>query len=243
MSRTYHPSNAIRGLHRSAFPYVMVSYTEGDDVPFVGLDLDRAGYIVGQHLVAGGRRRFGFVGDKFGSRMFEIRGGGFVRAVEESGFIVDPAFTFEYPNDGEWNDYRSGYEVGQHVATLASKPDAMFFHNDLGALGFEDAMLEAGIRVPDDIAIVGIDDIELASRARVPLTTVRQPSDLIGAFAVDTLLARLRGEQPPVRQLLTPELIVRRSSGAGDDDAPPIARSRPRALRSLKEHAAAPRGL
>ena len=68
--------------------------------------------------------------------------------------------------------------------------------------------------MPEDIAIVGLDDIELAGRARVPLTTVRQPKDEIGARALDTVLAKLRGETLPTRQLLSPELVVRASCGA-----------------------------
>src|SRR6266508_835912 len=219
MSRTYRISEPIQALHDAGFPYVMVSYTEGEDVPFIGMDLDNAGYLATQHLLAMGRRRIGYIGDKFGSIMCELRGKGYRRALEQSGIPADPAFEFEYPFEGEWNDYRSGYAVGERVAGLADKPDAMFVHNDLGALGFQDALLDRGIRVPDDIAVVGLDDIELAGRARVPLTTVRQPVDRIGALAVDYLLARLRGEQPPIRQILPPQLIVRRSSGAPPEES------------------------
>jgi DNA-binding LacI/PurR family transcriptional regulator len=233
MSRTYRLSDSIRALDDVGLPFVMVSYIEGDDVPFIGLDLDRAGYLAGQHLVAVGHRKFGYVGDKFGSIMFQLRGGGFRRAVEEHGFTVDPAFTFEYPYEGEWNDYRSGYAVGQHVATLPVKPDAMFAHNDIGALGFQDGLLASGLRVPHDIAVVGLDDIELAARARVPLTTIKQPTEKIGAMAVDYILARLRGEILQARHLLVPEIIVRRSCGAAGDE--PERRPRSRALHSLKD--------
>jgi len=73
-------------------------------------------------------------------------------------------------------------------------------------------LLDAGIRVPEDVAIVGLDDIELAARARVPLTTVQQPVNDIGARAVDYVLARMRGERPVRRQLLPPSLVVRASS-------------------------------
>jgi LacI family transcriptional regulator len=230
MSRTYRLSDSIRALD---IPFVMVSYTEGDDVPFIGLDLIRAGYLAGQHLVALGYQKFGYIGDKFGSIMFELRGGGYRQAVEEHGLVVDPAFTFEYPFEGEWNDYRSGFAVGQHVATLAAKPEAMFVHNDIGAIGFEDGLLASGIKIPHDIAIVGLDDIELAARARVPLTTIKQPTEKIGAMAVDTILARLRGDHPPIRQLLVPEIVVRRSCGAAGDE--PERGPRSRALHSLKD--------
>jgi LacI family transcriptional regulator len=90
----------------------------------------------------------------------------------------------------------------------------MFVFNDLGALGLQDGLIDRGVRVPEDVAIVGLDDIELAARARVPLTTVRQPVDAIGARALDMVLAKLRGELPRTRQLLQPELVVRASCGA-----------------------------
>jgi DNA-binding LacI/PurR family transcriptional regulator len=228
MSRTYRISEPIQALQDAGIPYVMVSYTEGADVPFVGLDLDSAGYLAAQHLLAMGRRKIGYVGDKFGSIMCELRGRGYRRALEQAGLPVEEKFQFEYPFEGEWNDYRSGYAVAERVAALEEKPDAMFVFNDLGALGFQEGLHDRGIRVPEEIAVVGLDDIELAGRARIPLTTVRQPVDRIGSMAVDHILARLRGENPPVRQLLPPELIVRRSSGAVKADEEDGSRFNPK---------------
>lgn len=231
MARTYRISGPMQELHDAGFPYVMVSYTHGDDVPFVGLDLDRAGFIATEHLIALGRRRIGYIGDRFGSILFEVRGGGYRAAMARHGLPVEAEFLFEYPFTGEGNDYRSGYAIGERVAKMARKPEAMFVFNDLGALGFQDALLDSGVRVPDDIAIVGLDDIELASRARVPLTTVRQPTDRIGAGAVDTLVARLRGEHPKTRQLFAPELVVRESCGATLDGGARVAVARESPLR------------
>lgn len=228
MSRTYRISEPIQALQDAGVPYVMVSYTEGADVPFVGMDLDSAGYLAAQHLLAMGRRRIGYIGDKFGSIMCELRGRGYQRALEQAGIPVEESFQFEYPFEGEWNDYRSGYAIAERVASLEQKPDAMFVFNDLGALGFQEGLHDRGIRVPEDIAVVGLDDIELAGRARIPLTTVRQPVDRIGSMAVDHILARLRGEHPPVRQLLPPELIVRRSSGAVKSDEEDGSRFNPK---------------
>jgi DNA-binding LacI/PurR family transcriptional regulator len=228
MSRTYRISEPIQALQDAGIPYVMVSYTEGADVPFVGMDLDSAGYLAAQHLLAMGRRKIGYVGDKFGSIMCELRGRGYRRALEQAGLPVEEKFQFEYPFEGEWNDYRSGYAVAERVAALEEKPDAMFVFNDLGALGFQEGLHDRGIRVPEEIAVVGLDDIELAGRARIPLTTVRQPVDRIGSMAVDHILARLRGENPPVRQLLPPELIVRRSSGAVKADEEDGSRFNPK---------------
>lgn len=220
MSRTYRLSEPIRTLHDRGFPYVMVSYTAGSDVHYVGTDQEPSGFLATQHLIETGRRRIGFIGDKFGSMTCELRGSGYRRALTQNGLAVDPAFQFEYPYEGEWNDFRSGYAIGERVAALPVKPDGVFVYNDLGALGFQDALLDRGIRVPDDIAVVGIDDIELAGMARVPLTTVRQPVDRIGAEAVDTVLALLRGDKTETRKILQPELVVRRSSGGAAESVP-----------------------
>ena len=219
MSRTYRLSEPIRALHDRGFPYVMVSYTAGSDVHYVGTDQEPSGFVATQHLIETGRRRIGYIGDKFGSMTCELRGSGYRRALTENGLSVDPKFLFEYPFEGEWNDFRSGYAIGERVAELDVKPDGVFVYNDLGALGFQDALLDRGIRVPEDIAIIGIDDIELAGRARVPLSTVRQPVDRIGTLAVDTVLARLRGEQTEPRKILQPDLVVRRSSGGSLEPA------------------------
>jgi DNA-binding LacI/PurR family transcriptional regulator len=220
MGRTYRLSDQIQALHDQRFPYVMVSYTAGEEVPFVGMNLETGGYIAAKHLIANGRRRIGYIGDKFGSIMCELRGSGYRKALAEHGLEENPDFLFDYPYEGEWNDYRSGYAVGERVAHLAIKPDAMFVFNDLGALGFQDALLDNGINVPDDIAIVGLDDIELAARARIPLTTVRQPVDRIGAIAAESVIRQIRTGVPARRTLLEPELVVRRSSGAGNSNNP-----------------------
>ncbi|GLC23723.1 GntR family transcriptional regulator [Roseisolibacter agri] len=240
MSRTYRLSEPMQALQDAGIPFVMVSFIEGEDVPFVGGDLHDAGYLAGRHLIEVGRRRLGYVGDRFGSTMFELRSSGYRKAAREAGLSIDDRFVFEYPYEGEWNDYRSGRTIGEHVAAMAERPDAIYVHNDLGALGLMDGLLAHGIRVPEDIAVVGLDDIELAARASIPLTTVRQPTDRIGALAVETVLARLRGEHPPTRQLLAPELIVRRSCGAPAAARTVDARPAPhyRRPRSLAERAA-----
>jgi LacI family transcriptional regulator len=220
MSRTFRIGEAIQALHDADFPYVMVSYTAGDEVPYVGVDLDTCGHLAARHLLSLGRRRFGYLIDRVGSLNGEQRMEGYRRALADAGLSVAPTFVFSHPFESEWNDYKSGYTVAGRIAAMRSRPDAMFAFNDLGALGLLDGLLDAGVRVPEDIAIVGIDDIELAARARVPLTTIRQPVSDIGARAVDMVLARLRGERPPARQLFEPTLIVRGSTRAPASRSP-----------------------
>jgi DNA-binding LacI/PurR family transcriptional regulator len=214
MRRHYGTNEPVGELLRGGVPFVMVSFTDAEGVPFIGTDLERTGYLATQHLLAAGRRRIGYVSDRRGSSPGELRKRGYRRALAEYGQPVRPEFEFEYPLPGEGQDYWSGYSIGERVAALRERPDAMFVFNDLGAIGFEDALLDCGVRVPEEIAVVGVDDIEEGARARVPLTTVRQPTARIGALAVESLIARLHGGSVPVRQLFDPELVVRESCGS-----------------------------
>ncbi len=243
MSRTtYRLSESLRQLQARRFPFVMVSYTAGDDVPFVGSDFDRAGVLVGEHLASLGRRRWGYVTDRFGSLSGDARSAGFRRVAAARGTPVDDAFVFEYPYEGEWNDHQSGRDLGEYIARLADRPDALYVFNDIGALGLIDGLVAGGVRVPEDIAIVGFDGIALGARSPIPLTTVRQPVERIGALAVDNVIAQARGEQPTLRQLFEPELIVRASCGTApasrtrEGRSIPAAQDQLRPPRSLAEH-------
>jgi DNA-binding LacI/PurR family transcriptional regulator len=152
---------------------------------------------------------------------------------------VHDAHVFEYPFEGEWNDFRSGREIGLHIAAQADRPDALFVFNDLGALGLIDGLTERGVRVPEDLAVVGYDGIAMGAQSPVPLTTVRQPVERIGQQAVNAVLAQLAGEKWAFPDVLPPELVVRVSSGA-----PPRLRTSEvmlqneptRPVRSLAEH-------
>ncbi len=110
---------------------------------------------------------------------------------------------------------RAARDAGARLLGLADRPTAVFCANDLLALGVLQAMYAAGVKVPDDLAIVGYDDIEFAAAAAVPLTSVRQPAVTMGAMAAELLLEETEadGERHEHRRVvLQPELVVRRSS-------------------------------
>jgi LacI family transcriptional regulator len=114
-------------------------------------------------------------------------------------------------------DVAAGRDAGARLLGLAERPTAVFCANDLLALGVLQAMYAAGVGVPDDLAIVGYDDIEFAAAAAVPLTSVRQPAMTMGALAAELLLEETEAETAPTphehrRVVLQPELVVRRSS-------------------------------
>lgn len=212
MTHEYRANTTIRRLHNEGFPYVMVSYIHDPDIYFVGTDHEYGGYIATQHLIEEGYRRIGCIHGEKGNLVGYLRYKGYMRALGEAGREVNENYVFRLPHGGEWYDFTSGYEIGKQVAQLSDRPDAVFVYNDLAALGFQRAILEHDLRIPEDIAIVGFDDIDRAAYARVPLTTVKQPTNEIGALAVEIILKRNNNLYAPVKTVLNPKLVVRSSS-------------------------------
>jgi len=215
MSHVYRATPVMRAMQRDRFPFVMVSYVEDQDIPFVGTDHEAGGTLAATHLLRRGYRRIGFINGERGNLVGDLRGAGYARALREHGLRVEKRHQFRLRLKGEWNDLRSGQEIGEAFARLppAQRPDAMFVYNDLAALGFQQAVLERGLRVPGDVAIVGFDDIEAGRYAPVPLTTVQQPTTLIGERAVRMLIDAMAGKTVARRVTLRPSLVARESSG------------------------------
>ena len=107
-----------------------------------------------------------------------------------------------------------GRQIGESIADLPprDRPDGILAGNDHIALGLLQGLVGRGLRVPDDISLVGYDDIEFAGAAVVPLTSVRQPAREMGARAVELLLAHFGGAEEPVEARFVPELVVRSST-------------------------------
>jgi DNA-binding LacI/PurR family transcriptional regulator len=218
MSHKYHATPAIRKMLHQGFPFVMVSYIADKDVPFVGSDHGRGAYLATEYLVKQGYQRIGYINGEQGNMVGELRRHGYEEALKAHGRRADKRLQFHLRMRGEQHDYESGYEIGKKFPKLSVKPDAVFVYNDLSALGFEEAILEQGLRIPEDVAIVGFDDIDRGEYAQVPLTTMRQPTALIGTHAVELLVKLMNGKSGPLRKILKPELVIRQSSGRKETD-------------------------
>lgn len=213
MSHKYHATPTIRKLLHEGFPFVMVSYIVDEDFPFVGSDHELGGYMATEYLIKQGYGKIGYINGEKGNMVGELRRQGYEEALRAHGRRIDKRLMFHLRMRGEWYDYQSGYEIGKRFRRLTVKPDALFVYNDLSALGFEDAILDQGLRIPEDVALVGFDDIDRGEYAAVPLTTIRQPSDLIGKQAVELLLKLMHGNNGSPRRILKPELVIRESCG------------------------------
>ncbi|MDT9593406.1 LacI family DNA-binding transcriptional regulator [Nocardioides zeae] len=176
----------------------------------VSVDDTLGGRLATQHLLDVGRRRIAFVGGPERLSQIKHRLGAARQCVEEhgSGEIVHL--------DAASLDVEAGRAGGLQLLEMpaARRPDAVFAANDLVALGVLQTLTLAGVRVPDDIALVGYDDIEFAAAAAIPLTSVRQPATEMGVAATGRLLDVISDPGAAVEHIvLSPQLVVRRSTG------------------------------
>jgi len=198
----------VDALERDGLPVVMVD-TGHPRVPNVVIDDARGGELAAEHLVERGHRRIGFVGDvpanAFGFTSSEQRRRGFRRALRRAG--IEPR-----PQDERLG--RHGREEARALAadmlSAGDRPTAVFAASDTQAVGVLEAAQELGLRVPEDVAVIGFDDIEMA--APLGLTTVRQPLRESGARGVEMLLAGIAGGRPPGGDLAPLTVVARRTT-------------------------------
>lgn len=217
MSREYRATPMIRKLHEQNFPYAVVSYMVDKDISYVGSDHEEGAFIATKHLIKLGYKKIGYLNGISGdesSLLGDLRKKGYLSALRKYGIEYNPNYEYKFQLRREWNDYQSGYDIGIRFASSDNRPQAVFAFDDLTALGFQKAVLMNGLRVPDDVAIVGFDDIRSGVTAPVPLTTVHQPNKEIGKIAVDVVLGKINGQKIQGQKVLKPSLIVRDSCGA-----------------------------
>ncbi len=165
------------------------------------------GYLATRHLLELGHREIACLMGEANKPSSQQRLLGFRRALEEAGQTVNEDWLL----DGHY-DCESGYLLMQQLLAQTSRPTAVFMGNDLMALGAMRAIGEAGLRIPDDISLIGYDNLEISAYFSPPLTTIHQPKRRLGKLAVTTLMNAIN-DQPTADKvrMIDPELIVRSS--------------------------------
>ncbi|MDD3925650.1 MAG: LacI family DNA-binding transcriptional regulator [bacterium] len=202
-------------------PYLEELINSGTSVVFAGrkcngfavdeitVDNEKGAYKATSYLLRIGRKRITFMAGKEGLYATEGRLRGYRQALSEIGIEPDK----DLLSFGAWNRI-GGQTQMREIIESKKLPDAVFCGNDLLAIGAMEVIEEAGLKVPDDIAVVGFDDIEIASLVRPRLTTVVQPHAKIGSLACGLLLDRIEeretGESKEI--MIEPELIIRESA-------------------------------
>lgn len=208
-------SPRLEALVDRGVPMVFVDRVAPDrDYWSVSVDDFRGGQIGCQHLLDLGHRKIAFIGhpDKSPKVLQRLEG------ARDAASKVPSAVSLEVIPVKSWT-LESGQKAGLAIARRqrSARPTAVLCANDLIALGLMQQVLRAGLRVPEDLSIVGYDDLEWAAAATIPLTTVRQPRRLLGRMAVQMLLQLLENgptDAPMAnRVVLMPDLVVRESTG------------------------------
>ena len=177
----------------------------------IGCDNLQGGHAVATHLLEQGCRRIAFLGDASSHYPeFFDRYRGYVTALEQAGVDVDGDLQVDAAESTE----QAGYEALEKLLARKRPFDAIFAASDLIAIGAMRALASHGIKVPEQVAVAGFDDIPMARFLNPPLTTVLQDTKLAGETLVDNLLRLIRRE-PVETQLLPVKLVVRRSSQYG----------------------------
>jgi DNA-binding LacI/PurR family transcriptional regulator len=190
-------------------PSILIGHRRADnDASYIDIDNEAAAEAIVDHLIGLGRKRIAHITGRRDSVSSRDRKTGYRRALRRAnlpteGLIIEGDYTAE-----------GGYKAATKL--IEAKVDAIFCASDNTAVGALDAIRNAGLRVPDDIALAGFDDLAFASELSPPLTTMRQDIQGIGQEAARNLLTLLdRPEGGPRRVLLPTELVIRQSTVGG----------------------------
>jgi LacI family transcriptional regulator len=215
-------SDYLDALSRSHIPIVTID--QGKELPFPAVIADnyQGARLAVQHLADLGHRRIGFITGNERLASARDRHRAFLDMRHQLGLDEAPDLVVR----GDFMQ-KSGYEAAKRLLSLENPPTAIFAANDVSAMGALAAIRKAGLRSPEDISVVGFDDIPLAGQLHPGLTTVRQPLSQMARAAVNVMLAMIAGVDAPMPLITLPtQLVVRETTMA-----PAPARARAEAAR------------
>ncbi|VXC38435.1 ribose operon transcriptional repressor RbsR [Serratia oryzae] len=167
------------------------------------------GEMATDHLISRGYRKIACIAGPQDKTTACHRLAGYRRAMQRAGLNIPPAYEVHCNFE-----FEGGVQAMQQLLALAEPPQAVFAGNDAIAVGIYQALYQVGLVVPQDMAVIGYDDIELAKYLTPPLSTIHQPKDSLGELAIDALINRLQHPERDAQVLvLTPELVERASVG------------------------------
>ena len=200
-----------RALERAKIPTILLDrpylpYPERSEHDLVGTDNRRTGYLAAEYLIGLGARKLAFLAEANAASTIDARITGFYEALRHHGIQPD--------TDPVWRGSPEDQSFVRRMMT-AGKPEGIVCGNDVTAARLMHSLLPMGYSIPEDVRVIGIDDVKYASLLPVPLTTMRQNCAAIGVIAMATMLERLEHPELPTRDIALPtRLVVRRSCGA-----------------------------
>lgn len=191
-------------------PMILLESWPNGKYSFVEVDNEKGGYIGAKHLIECGYKNIAFLGGREDSHFNMQRFSGFKKALEELGECVEDF----YPLYGDFG-LTSGYDLAWELFHSGKKVDAVFACNDVIALGVLQCAEELDKKIPEELGLIGFDNIVYARLPQIKLTTVHQPKYAMGKIALETLIEEIKGkdEERIIKKItLEPELIIRKTT-------------------------------
>jgi len=216
----------FRRVEEAGIPYILIdrSFT-GLASHFIGVNDEEVGALATRHLAEIGCKRIAHIG---GSELSPVQGRmeGYKRTLAKLGLAADTELIYNVDHVEELGD-ATGYQATTKLLKLRPRPDAVFCYNDVIAYGAMAAVLDAGLRVPEDVAIVGCGNLLYNKFLKIPLSSIDQQTSAIGQKAGKLALQLIEAGEPiaPQRILLEPKLVVRKSTQRKIEEAPHAARA------------------
>lgn len=204
----------IEALIASQLPFILVGrHPQHPEISFIDVENQSGARQAVEHLLACGRRQIAHLSGPLNTIVGIDRQKGYLDALQAHGIPPDPRLVLE----GDFSE-EDGYRLTRSL--LPHQPDAIFAASDAMAIGAIRLLHEEGLAVPEQVAVIGFDDMPFAARSQPPLTTVRQPIQQTGALAAERLIALIESPQHPGDQhiVLPTELVVRESCGVKPND-------------------------
>jgi len=205
---------SFRRIEAQKTPYILLDrQLPGLAANFVGVDDQAVGLLATRHLIEQGCRRIAHIrGPEVSTALGRLEG--YREALKGAGMHAMTDHIVSLGNSGDHRGELGGYEAAKRLVAGKNRPDGIFCFNDPSALGAMRAILEAGLRVPEEIAVVGCGNLSYSDFLRVPLSSVDQGSDAIGKKAA-TMALQVVSEKTMIRpklELIEPHLVIRASS-------------------------------
>ncbi|MEO8286627.1 MAG: LacI family DNA-binding transcriptional regulator [Chloroflexota bacterium] len=198
----------LDSLRAREFPCILIDHQgRGDTEHSVGATNRQGGYDATRYLIGLGHRRIGFVAGTLDLACATDRLEGYRQALADN----DIPFDAHLVSPGDFGQ-PSGFVAGRALLSLRERPTAVFASNDVMALGVMEAARDSGLSIPDDLSIIGFDDIQQAALVYPPLTTIRQPLEEMGRVATQMLLKLIADPQADIQPVTLPTSLVVRQS-------------------------------
>ena len=195
-------------LSRLSMPSVLISCIPGENESYIEIDNYKGGQIAADHLVECGYQHFAFIGGTESSQSNGIRISGYCDRLRELGKIIEP----DHILYGGFS-LSSGYAMANQLFSKYQDVDGIFCGNDVIALGVLQFLMGNNKQIPEDVGVIGFDDILLAGLPQIQMTTIAQPRNQMGKLAAEMLIDQIQNKDITEHHImLEPKLVVRRST-------------------------------